>query len=315
MVDRTCRTCRALFTLHPGTYRRADCYECNPWIQSLTSCKSCGKDIRRGRDGNAQPTCLACRQANSRQCSECGAGMSTNASSAAPVCLICRRSKPKVGGLPSRGVRECRWCGSDFQWHPKVRTTYCSNRCRAMDNGRKSSPVPWRSCLKCGRWFSSRQSRGYCHAPCRPASTYTPTSGERTLTCRSCDSEFTMQVVTRPRDFCSPECGMAWTRAQPEYRLRNREAKARRRAHKAAGVVERFKHSDIFERDGWCCGLCGKAVNRGAVAPHPLSPTIDHIIPLSRGGDHTRANVQCAHFLCNARKGTQPMGEQLRLIG
>jgi hypothetical protein len=37
--------------------------------------------------------------------------------------------------------------------------------------------------------------------------------------------------------------------------------------------------------------------------------------PLSRGGDDTRANVQLAHFLCNARKGAAGGGEQLALIG
>jgi 5-methylcytosine-specific restriction endonuclease McrA len=37
--------------------------------------------------------------------------------------------------------------------------------------------------------------------------------------------------------------------------------------------------------------------------PHPKAPTIDHIIPLAHGGDDTRANVQLAHFLCNASAG------------
>lgn len=50
-------------------------------------------------------------------------------------------------------------------------------------------------------------------------------------------------------------------------------------------------------------------------APHPRSPVIDHIVPLALGGDDTRANVQLAHFLCNARKGVTAMGEQLALIG
>jgi len=40
-------------------------------------------------------------------------------------------------------------------------------------------------------------------------------------------------------------------------------------------------------------------------APHPLSMSIDHIIPLSRGGTHEPDNVQLAHFICNSIKCAQ----------
>jgi 5-methylcytosine-specific restriction endonuclease McrA len=39
--------------------------------------------------------------------------------------------------------------------------------------------------------------------------------------------------------------------------------------------------------------------------PEPLAPTIDHIVPVSKGGDDTRANVQLAHFRCNSVKGNR----------
>jgi 5-methylcytosine-specific restriction endonuclease McrA len=37
--------------------------------------------------------------------------------------------------------------------------------------------------------------------------------------------------------------------------------------------------------------------------PDRLAPTIDHIVPLARGGTHEPSNVQSAHFICNALKG------------
>ncbi|MEO6627619.1 MAG: HNH endonuclease signature motif containing protein [Aquihabitans sp.] len=76
--------------------------------------------------------------------------------------------------------------------------------------------------------------------------------------------------------------------------------------------VFRYK---IYERDGWKCKICRKAVKRDAVVPHPMAPTIDHILPLAAGGTHEPANVQCAHFLCNAQKGDRPADDQLMLIG
>jgi 5-methylcytosine-specific restriction endonuclease McrA len=44
--------------------------------------------------------------------------------------------------------------------------------------------------------------------------------------------------------------------------------------------------------------------------------SLDHVIPLSLGGDHSMANTQAAHLDCNTRKQAGSLGpEQLRLIG
>lgn len=32
------------------------------------------------------------------------------------------------------------------------------------------------------------------------------------------------------------------------------------------------------------CGICGKPVDFSFKNPHPLAPTVDHIIPVSKGG-------------------------------
>lgn len=51
------------------------------------------------------------------------------------------------------------------------------------------------------------------------------------------------------------------------------------------------------------CGICGKPVDFTKKMPHPLSPCIDHIIPVSKGG-HPSAldNLQLAHMTCNRQK-------------
>lgn len=51
------------------------------------------------------------------------------------------------------------------------------------------------------------------------------------------------------------------------------------------------------------CGICGKPVDKKIKYPHPLSATVDHIIPVARGG-HPSAieNLQLAHFTCNRQK-------------
>jgi 5-methylcytosine-specific restriction endonuclease McrA len=91
----------------------------------------------------------------------------------------------------------------------------------------------------------------------------------------------------------------------------------RRRAWKNGLLAERFTNREIYERDKWVCQLCRRNVDSTLAYPHPLSASLDHIMPKSRGGDHIRANVQLAHLACNLEKRDRVLGdgEQLRLIG
>jgi 5-methylcytosine-specific restriction endonuclease McrA len=103
----------------------------------------------------------------------------------------------------------------------------------------------------------------------------------------------------------------AWCRAHPTARARyvrawkdrnpskQREYKQRRKAWlRGALVVERFSPQEIYERDKWLCGICGGVVIAG-------SESLDHIIPVSQGGAHTRANVRLAHHRCNNWRGAR----------
>ena len=54
------------------------------------------------------------------------------------------------------------------------------------------------------------------------------------------------------------------------------------------------------------CGICGKPVDKALKFPHPLSPTIDHIIPVDKGGHPSSMdNLQLAHFCCNRAKSNK----------
>lgn len=52
------------------------------------------------------------------------------------------------------------------------------------------------------------------------------------------------------------------------------------------------------------CFLCGLRIPNSIVSPtHPLFGTIDHLVPLSRGGRNSADNRYPAHAVCNWRKG------------
>jgi 5-methylcytosine-specific restriction endonuclease McrA len=51
------------------------------------------------------------------------------------------------------------------------------------------------------------------------------------------------------------------------------------------------------------CGICGNPVDFRLKFPHPLSPCIDHIIPVAKGGHPSDlSNLQLAHMYCNRQK-------------
>ncbi|MEG0897975.1 MAG: HNH endonuclease signature motif containing protein [Ruthenibacterium sp.] len=57
------------------------------------------------------------------------------------------------------------------------------------------------------------------------------------------------------------------------------------------------------------CGICGKPVDFGYRYPHPLSPCIDHIIPIAKGGHPSDLdNLQLAHWTCNRQKSDKLLG-------
>lgn len=73
-----------------------------------------------------------------------------------------------------------------------------------------------------------------------------------------------------------------------------------------AGVEAEDVDRDVVgDRDGWCCGLCGQQVDKTLPYPDPMSPSLDHVVPLSRGGAHTYANTQITHLKCNVAKGAK----------
>ncbi len=56
----------------------------------------------------------------------------------------------------------------------------------------------------------------------------------------------------------------------------------------------------IFERDGYKCHYCKKQLTR-------FSATLDHIQPISEGGDNSYENLVTACLHCNSQRGSKPV--------
>ncbi len=90
----------------------------------------------------------------------------------------------------------------------------------------------------------------------------------------------------------------------PAFQAYRKALKIRRKRAERAAVVVPVNRELVAERDGWKCGICGDAVTRATWS-------LDHIVPLSKGGAHTYENVVIAHLSCNSSKGNRIVGHQV----
>jgi 5-methylcytosine-specific restriction endonuclease McrA len=98
-------------------------------------------------------------------------------------------------------------------------------------------------------------------------------------------------------------------RSFQKYPEKNCERVGRRRALElGAPVVEKIDRLYVIEREKSICHICGKKVAAGR------DLTLDHLVPLSRGGNHTMDNLRVAHRSCNSAMHAGRMPAQLLLI-
>jgi 5-methylcytosine-specific restriction endonuclease McrA len=74
------------------------------------------------------------------------------------------------------------------------------------------------------------------------------------------------------------------------------------RARKKGAIeIEFVQRKRVADRDGWICQLCRKPIPENAQDKR-LRASLDHIIPLAKGGQHTYKNSQITHVICNGKK-------------
>lgn len=113
----------------------------------------------------------------------------------------------------------------------------------------------------------------------------------------------------------SEECKREYQRTNPDRITQRRIVNKRRRARKRAAFVEDV---DVLVHLRWQhgkCYHCNHKIDQTKSAPHPKSLTLDHLVPLALGGDHSYANTVASCWDCNCSiKGVRPIGEQLKLV-
>lgn len=112
------------------------------------------------------------------------------------------------------------------------------------------------------------------------------------------------KAYMRARYAANPDYWREYRRNNPEIIARNNsKARAKRlRVHREGG----FCHSatkDAWWEAGRCCELCACPIE------DRKHLTLDHAVPLIRGGDDSRLNAVPAHYSCNCQKNRRTLAE------
>lgn len=293
MSDRTCAGCGVKIVPHPR--------ETNPRRWCSERCRVAATRPRRP----AFSKCAGCetliakplRGATKKWCS--------------PECRHAATYVPKPREFPPVD-RTCVACGCGFVANSPV-AQYCSETCRRdlnRDARRAKEARQYRENPAKFRKPGSL-SRAQRSATLRLAKAARGTNGGKTVLvsgrCLKCGARFTTRCpVGSVARYCSGRCSGKGNPAN---------TKANRRAREKEAFVEEVDRLAVFDRDGWVCGICAEPVNPDAKFPDLMSASLDHIIPLARGGLHEMSNCQLAHFICNSRKSDRiEIGTDMVLI-
>lgn len=80
----------------------------------------------------------------------------------------------------------------------------------------------------------------------------------------------------------------------------------------------------LWAYQGGCCASCGCCMPRpdearlrrgaGEVSPNDDDPTLDHVVPQSRGGSNQITNLVLACYRCNNDRGDEDLSEYARKV-
>ena len=215
----------------------------------------------------------------------------------AEVCLHCGGTitQPKAGGRPRK---------------------YCSPKCKdsfLMANKPKRRITL--SCPNCSKEFESSGQVKFCSPNCRAEFNVEVArsrreqernrlypNGERTTICGWCKEPRTYKIGESVINAFHPACTVDARRAR--YRIKTVKRQ------KLVGTPSRVSADRVLEIYGHRCSICGEKIFLNLPRTSKEGLTVDHVIPISKGGTDDIANLRPAHWICNIRKSNKLPKEQ-----
>lgn len=149
---------------------------------------------------------------------------------------------------------------------------------------------PTKHCLNCKQTILNTRKQVYCTDACKKQYydiVYTKKRTVLTKTCAICNKEY--QTTRALYKNCSKQCAKEYSKIQTKK-------------HYQKLIPYKMTYGQVhdwtvFRRDNFQCIYCGKtSIEDG------IKLALDHIIPRSKGGEHTYMNIVTSCQKCNGSK-------------
>lgn len=195
--------------------------------------------------------------------------------------------------------RICELCGAEY-WTGNGKAKYCSEDCRKEATKRRQKK--WRADHPD---YHKEYFREHPEALERFKERHPDYERDRWRKIRS-NEEHTKQCVVCGKTFTTWRSAKITCSAECKHEME--ASRLRKRQLPASQIVDaNITLKRLYERDHGICYLCGEKCDwsdrdekKNSIGM--LYPTIDHVIPVSKGGLHAWDNVKLAHMICNAIK-------------
>ena len=185
---------------------------------------------------------------------------------------------------------------------PKTCSSRCKNKLDSKAKVKKEKHLT--NCVSCNKeFFTAYDRQRFCSSACRAISSK-PNNNLQSKVYFYCCSDCKTNFISRKSIHgISALKGIRCKSCQKQLtRLRDRRKTLIRQK---AISNPRISVELIARRDSYLCHLCNQMVDMDIARTDKMGATIDHVLPLSKGGLDTMENVALAHWICNIRKGNR----------
>ena len=299
-------------------------------MSNCNTCRFCGKELNEGYKSKlycshecgvsyrSRKRTMKEKMATKRECRTCKVEFIPNYKGAktfdcSEKCFKEQRKKQnreryrKENGLSDKYdyevVKKCKVCNADIS-HMKINAMYCSPLCRQRVEDRKRGHKPLEEHLKI---VGERKKQRLEFEANERQKEIEARKIARTVTktCKWCGDEFTTDIPNKLT--CS------------EYCSRKRSYKKRDKRINGYNTVDNdISLPRLYKRDLGICYLCHSKTDPTDIVRYPTYviagpryPSIDHVIPIARGGLHAWDNVKLACKQCNSTKSAEVDEQEL----
>lgn len=177
---------------------------------------------------------------------------------------------------PCYSQKPCEFCTKLFSPYRLKNTRFCSTLCKKRWDYKSKNPRVEKKCNHCGNIFIPRGSNKamYCSTKCNAAS----------VRCRIKGDMIRLESRRKRNRIYSKT---------DNYRIGQINHKARRRCAEKNGNITLREWENILKNHSYKCVYCGTKERK---------LTMDHVMPLSKGGEHNKSNIVPACQPCNSSK-------------